>query len=333
MPLASGGVDRGGDHRLPITQASLTPPASGRNAIAFLPGAAATPTPSGEGVEQVDAWSLRHRGGKGPCAARRRCTPTGAASRARPEGREACGLRAYHGRMSRLAAIVWCGAGGVGGARAKPSGEALRVHRRIHARGPERIIARALGQKAVEAGHSSGDREPARRRGNIPRGRGKERPDGYTWLAGQQQHLATNRASTPGSPYDPVRDFAPVALVAIQPNILVVNPRCRPRTVRELIALAKSEAGAVNYASSAQRSRAPRRGAVQGHGGLDMVHVPYKGAQAGAYRRDAGQAQLMFATRRLRFPTSRPGAAVRSRWTTSRRSAAARSALRGGAID
>src|SRR5262244_2634852 len=68
----------------------------------------------------------------------------------------------------------------------------------------------------------------------------KAAPDGHTWLLGNNSILATNQSLYRSLAYDPVKDFAPVALVAIQPNILVVNPAVPAASVRELIALARS---------------------------------------------------------------------------------------------
>src|SRR6266850_148075 len=67
---------------------------------------------------------------------------------------------------------------------------------------------------------------------------------------GHNSILATNQSLYGKLGYDPVKDFAPVALVAIQPNILVVNPNVRASSVKELIALAKAKPGELNYASS-----------------------------------------------------------------------------------
>ena len=91
----------------------------------------------------------------------------------------------------------------------------------------------------------------------------KSAPDGGTWLLGNNSILATNASLYRRLAYDPVRDFAPVALVATQPNILVVNPQLPAHSVSELVALAKVRLGQLNYASSG--SGAFGRRAVQSH--------------------------------------------------------------------
>src|SRR5436190_11690066 len=118
--------------------------------------------------------------------------------------------------------------------------------------GPSDILARALGQKLAE---SWGQQVVIENRpgagGNIAAELvAKSAADGNTWLLGNNSILATNQSLYTSLGYDPVKDFAPVALVAIQPNILVVNPNVPVSSVVELIALAKAKPGALNYASS-----------------------------------------------------------------------------------
>ena len=118
--------------------------------------------------------------------------------------------------------------------------------------GPSDIIARALGQKLSErwAQQVVIENRPGAG-GNIAAEiAAKSPPDGYTWLLGNNSILATNQSLYRTLAFDPVRDFAPVALVAIQPNILVVQPAVPASSVKELIALAKAKPGQLNYASS-----------------------------------------------------------------------------------
>src|SRR6266704_5858868 len=148
--------------------------------------------------------------------------------------------------------------------------------------GPSDILARALGQKLAE---SWGQQVVIENRpgagGNIAaEAVAKSAPDGTTWLLGNNSILATNQSLYAKLGYDPVKDFAPVALVAIQPNILVVNPNVAASSVGELIALAKAKPGALNYASSGSGAAAHLAGELfKAMTGVQMVHVPYKGAQ------------------------------------------------------
>jgi tripartite-type tricarboxylate transporter receptor subunit TctC len=233
----------------------------------------------------------------------------------------------YHGRMDRLAAIV-CGAALAvvlsAGARAgsfpeKPS----RFIVGFTPGGPSDIIARALGQKLSDQwGQQVVIENRPGAGGNIAaEAAAKSAPDGYTWLLGNNSILATNQSLYRSLAFDPVRDFAPVALVAIQPNILVVNPRVPATTVKELIALAKAKPGQLNYASSGSGAAAHLAGELfKTMAGVDMVHVPYKGAQPALTDVIAGQAQLMFATSASAIPYIKAGRLRALAVTSSRRS-------------
>lgn len=102
--------------------------------------------------------------------------------------------------------------------------------------------------------------------------------DGYTLLMGHIGTLSVNPALYPKLPYNPSTDFAPIALVAMVPNVLVVHPSVPARTVGELVALAKAKPGSINYGTGGAGSAAHL--AVEyfklaTH--TDFVHVPYKG--------------------------------------------------------
>ena len=190
--------------------------------------------------------------------------------------------------------------------------------------GPSDILARALGQKLAD---SWGQQVVIENRpgagGNIAAELvAKSPPDGTIWLLGNNSILATNQSLYGKLGYDPVRDFAPVALVAIQPNILVVNPNVPAGSVRELIALAKARPGALNYASSGSGAAAHLAGELfKAMTGVQMVHIPYKGAQPALTDVIAGQAQLMFATSASVIPYIKAGRLRALAVTTERRSA------------
>src|SRR5687767_2644300 len=78
--------------------------------------------------------------------------------------------------------------------------------------------------------------------------------DGYTLAMGTSNTMSANVAMFPKLSYDPLRDFIPISLIATQPNILSVHPSLPARSVKELIALAKSRPGQLNYASSGSGS-------------------------------------------------------------------------------
>lgn len=105
-------------------------------------------------------------------------------------------------------------------------------------------------------------------------------PDGYTLYA-------TATASQVIGPqiikprYDPIRDFAPISLIAVTDNILVVNPRLPVKSVKELIAYARANPGKLNWANAGSGTQSHLAGVLFAHAaGIDVVHVPYKGGGA-----------------------------------------------------
>jgi tripartite-type tricarboxylate transporter receptor subunit TctC len=122
----------------------------------------------------------------------------------------------------------------------------------------------------------------------------KASPDGYTLLLGFMGPLAISPAFTQ-LPYDPVRDFVPLDLLATSYHILVVNPSVPARSVQELIELAKSQPGKLNYASSGLGANLHLMTELfKTVAGVDIVHVPYKGSGPAANAVLAGEAQLLF---------------------------------------
>jgi tripartite-type tricarboxylate transporter receptor subunit TctC len=109
----------------------------------------------------------------------------------------------------------------------------------------------------------------------------KSAPDGYTIAMGQTANLAVNPALYSSMTFDPLKDFAPVALVSSQPLILVVGEKSPYRTLRELVDAAKANPGKVNMASSSNGTIGHIGGEMfQRRAGIRMTHVPYKGAGA-----------------------------------------------------
>ena len=102
--------------------------------------------------------------------------------------------------------------------------------------------------------------------------------DGHTFMMGHIGTLAFTPSLYPNLPYDPVKDFAPVALVATVPNILAVHPSLPVRTFAEFIAYAKANPGKLNYGSGGVGSAAHVAGAYLAYqGGFQATHVPYRG--------------------------------------------------------
>ncbi|MEO8753672.1 MAG: tripartite tricarboxylate transporter substrate binding protein [Casimicrobiaceae bacterium] len=106
----------------------------------------------------------------------------------------------------------------------------------------------------------------------------RAKPDGYTLILGHVGTLAVNPAMFAKLPYDPIKGFVPVSLLAVVPTVLVVNPNLPAKTFKEFIDLAKAKPGTIAYGSAGNGS--------SGHlameylkqtAGIDIVHVPYKG--------------------------------------------------------
>ena len=120
-------------------------------------------------------------------------------------------------------------------------------------------------------------------------------PDGYTLVVGQASNLAINQHLMSKLPYDPVRDFAPITLIATSPNLLVVHPSLPARSVKDLVALAKARPGLINYASAGSGS--PGHLAAEYFkivAKINLVHIPYKGATPALTDVIAGQVSLYF---------------------------------------
>ena len=106
----------------------------------------------------------------------------------------------------------------------------------------------------------------------------KAKPDGYTLLMGAVHHtIATSVYKK--LPYDFQKDLAPISTVALVPNVLVVNPNVPAKTVKELLALARAEPGKLTYGSNGNGTSQHLIGAqFEAMGGVQMLHVPYKGS-------------------------------------------------------
>ncbi|HEX9904120.1 MAG TPA: tripartite tricarboxylate transporter substrate binding protein [Propylenella sp.] len=123
----------------------------------------------------------------------------------------------------------------------------------------------------------------------------KAPPDGYTVMMAHIAAMSILPSLYPKLPYDPVRDFAPISLVAISPQIVVVHPSLPVKNIKELIALAKARPAQINYAS-------PGIGTVQHLAGelfnlqakVNMAHVAYKGAGPSVIDLIAGHVQISF---------------------------------------
>lgn len=122
----------------------------------------------------------------------------------------------------------------------------------------------------------------------------RARPDGYTLLLGTPG-LAINPALYKNLSFDPLKDFAPIALVGDTQNVLIVPPSLAAKTVAELIALLRARPGKLNFASSGYGTSLHLAGELfKLTTKTDVVHVPYKGSNQAAVDVMAGQPEMMF---------------------------------------
>jgi tripartite-type tricarboxylate transporter receptor subunit TctC len=194
----------------------------------------------------------------------------------------------------------------------------------LAAGGPTDILARMLAQPLAEALGQQVivDNRPGAS-GNIAAEMAAKAPaDGYTLFIAGAGNLAINVSLFSRIPYDPVRDFAPIALLATAPYIVAVHPSVPANTAKELIALAKAKPGSLNY------------GAVTGNGahlaaelfktaaGIDMVHIPYKGAVLATNDVISGLIQVTFASTPGAMPHVKSGKLKALAITSARRATA-----------
>jgi tripartite-type tricarboxylate transporter receptor subunit TctC len=123
----------------------------------------------------------------------------------------------------------------------------------------------------------------------------KAAPDGYTLGFSSTGAVAINVTLLPNTPYDPRRDFAPVSVVAAVPSLLAVNPSVQARNVQELVALARRKRGSLNF-GSAGPGGTPHLAAELSklRAGIDIAHVPYRGAAPAVTALLAGEVDLVF---------------------------------------
>jgi tripartite-type tricarboxylate transporter receptor subunit TctC len=149
----------------------------------------------------------------------------------------------------------------------------------------------------------------------------KARPDGYTLLMSSSTH-GTNLSLYSKLPYDTVKDFAPVSLVATTPYVLVVHPSMPVKSVSELIAYVKERPGKLSFCSSSVGTAQHLAGELlKRSAGLDMQHVPYKGTGALLPDLLSGRINLAFENVTVMTPHIKSGAMRALAVTSAKRSA------------
>ena len=125
----------------------------------------------------------------------------------------------------------------------------------------------------------------------------RAKPDGYTLLIGNIGTFSINPSLYKKMPYDPDKAFAPISMIAELPFFMLVTPSMKANNVKEFIAFAKANPGAVTYASSGSGSGPHLAGEMfEKATGLDMMHVPYKGGGPAAADVMAGHVNMYFST-------------------------------------
>ncbi|HQQ71399.1 MAG TPA: tripartite tricarboxylate transporter substrate binding protein [Alicycliphilus sp.] len=150
----------------------------------------------------------------------------------------------------------------------------------------------------------------------------KAKPDGYTLLMGAVHHtIATSVYRRLG--YDFEKDLAPITTVALVPNVLVVNPQLPAKTVPELLALARAEPGRLTYGSNGTGTGQHLIGAqFEGMGGVQLLHIPYKGSGPLTTDLLGGQISMSFDTITPVLPHIKAGKLRALAVTTAKRSVA-----------
>jgi tripartite-type tricarboxylate transporter receptor subunit TctC len=202
----------------------------------------------------------------------------------------------------------------------------MRMIVHFPAGGPTDLVARMLGQKMSETWSQQVvvDNRPGA--GGVV---GVELvvrapPDGHTLLFATSGSMSITPAIGTKVPYNVFTDLAPVSLVVINPQILVLHPSVPANSVRELIRLAKSKPGQINYASVGIGSPQHLGGEMlKAMTGINMVHIPYKGTAPAVTDLLAGQVSLMFNSMPSVLPQVKAGRLKGIAVSTARRSAAA----------
>ncbi len=174
--------------------------------------------------------------------------------------------------------LVTLFAAGAAAAQAWPS-RPIRLIAPSGAGGPVDVICRAVAQAL----------------GDVLGQQVRQPPDGHTLLFGFSGPLSIVPHLNAATPYDPLRDLAPVSQVASAPYVLIVNSALPVRSVKDLVALARKRPGQMHFASGGTGVGIHMAGELfKVSAGVDIVHVPYKGAAPGLTALLAGEVEMMF---------------------------------------
>jgi tripartite-type tricarboxylate transporter receptor subunit TctC len=188
------------------------------------------------------------------------------------------------------------------------------------------ILARTIGEKLTVALGQPViiENKPGAGGGVGAEFTSKAPPDGYTIMGGTISTHAINASLYKSLPYDPVKDFVPITLIARVPNMLVVNPDIPAKNVAELIALLKANPGKYSFASSGNGTSQHLSGELfKSIAGVDMQHIPYKGSPPALQDVVGGQVAMTFDNITTAWPLAKGGKLRALAVTTAKRSAVA----------
>jgi len=229
-------------------------------------------------------------------------------------------------RAAVLACIATLAGSGAGSALAQ--NYPTRVVRIVVPQAPgaqSELFARMLGQKLSESLGQSVINDPRPGAGGAIGAEVAARaaPDGYTLLFGTNSTHGSNPALYARLPYDPVRDFAPIALTVGMPYVLSVHPSLPVTSLKQLIAFAKSKPGQLYYASAGNGSTHHLSGELfKSMARINIVHVPYKGGPPATAATVGGEVSMLFNTVGSVQPSVKSGRLRALAVTTTSRSGA-----------
>lgn len=201
------------------------------------------------------------------------------------------------GFLAGASALPFAGAAGSVSAQAQFPTRPVTIIVPFAAGGSTDIVARLVGQKMGELlGQSVVIDNRAGAGGNIGSTNvARATPDGYTLLMGTISTHALNPAILKTVTFDAVKDFTPISLLAVVPNVMVVHPSFPAKTVQEVLKLLKDNPGKYSYASSGVGTPLHLSGELfKTLGGVSMNHVPYRGAGPALNDVVAGAVPIMF---------------------------------------
>jgi tripartite-type tricarboxylate transporter receptor subunit TctC len=224
--------------------------------------------------------------------------------------------------VSMLAGLLLVVLGGPAMAQAWPS-KPIKWIVPFAAGGTTDILARTVGEKlAVALGQPVIiENKPGAGGGLGADFVAKSAPDGYTLLGGTISTHAINASLYKDLPYDPVRDFVPITLIARVPNMLVVNNDVPAKNVAELIVLMKKNPGKYTFASSGNGTSQHLSGELfKNIAGVDMQHIPYKGSPPALQDVMGGSVTMTFDNITTAWPLAKGGKLRALGVTTAKRS-------------